>query len=164
MAFAPGDAAGVAADAGSDADVGDGCGVCVGMGVAVGIGVAVGAGVCVGIGVAVGTGAGVGTHAAKSRQSGASRMRGGSGGKGIRMQGIVVDEGAARQWWRACFHGGLSAAPPYNKGIWQDWDADFWGKGSQTTFGDGKQGGFGGLGRVGNHDERAQLREKFFVI
>ena len=89
MAFAPDAAAGVAADAGSGAIVG----VAVGNGVAVGIGVALGKGV--GIGVAVGMGAGLGAHAAKSRQSGASRMRGGSGGRGIRMQGIVVD-GARR--------------------------------------------------------------------
>ena len=93
MAFAPWAAAD--ADAGSGAIVGVGAGVAVGNGVAVGMGVAVGAGVCVGKGVAVGTGAGSGAHAAKSRQSGASRMRGGSGGKGIRMLGIVVD-GARR--------------------------------------------------------------------
>ena len=91
MAFAPR----VAVDAGAAASAGVavGGGVGVGMGVAVGIGVAVGAGV--GNGAAVGAGAGLGAHAAKSTQSGASRMRGGSGGKGIRMLGIVVD-GARR--------------------------------------------------------------------
>ncbi len=93
MAFAPWAAASAAAVSGSGAIVGVGAGVAVGNRIAVGIGVAAGAGVCVGKGVAVAAGAGA--HAASSKQSGASRMRGGSGGRGIRMQGIVVD-GARR--------------------------------------------------------------------
>ena len=97
MAALASSAARLAAGAGSGAGVAVGNGVAVGGGVAVGTAVAVGGGVAVGKGVAVGAGA-VGAHAAKSRQSGAAIPMVRSGGKGNRMQGIVLRQGAAHQW------------------------------------------------------------------